>query len=225
MVDTIENRNAMAILKPPFQNVIETLEAEEKKLYEYLLLLSPHGFVKQRIITEKAYFTKIYDNSDAARSLPHLTLANFLLSNLGEGEIIGALEILALRANKIKVVLENYNWFSHHTIYIGVKYKVDIKQLVRKIKKVIKCNIKADNNFAPHFILNPHLTLCKRLNIEQYEKSRIEYTEKSFHDEFTAHEMILLRRPISEPGNYTKVARFRFGGPESCDTTVQLKLF
>ena len=58
MVDTIENRNAMAILKPPFHNVIETLEIEEKKLYEYLLLLSPHGFVRQRIINEKSHFIK-----------------------------------------------------------------------------------------------------------------------------------------------------------------------
>jgi 2'-5' RNA ligase len=213
------------VLIPPVNNEVNILIADKKQLYEYLLLLSPYGFTRERIITEKKYFSEMYGNADAAHSLPHITLANFILSQFNQDKITCLLETIAQRSNRIKVVLENYKWFPHHTIYIDVKYKIDIKQLVRKITKGIKGPVKADNKYYPYFILNPHLTLCKRLDREQYEKSVIEYTRQNFSDAFTANEMLLLRRPLTEPGNYKQVARFTFGGPEVCDTTMQLSLF
>ena len=60
---------------------------------------------------------------------------------------------------------------------------------------------------------------------EEYEKSKIEYAGLTFSDQFTADYMLLLRRPIDGSDNYKEVGRFEFGGPESCDTTSQLKLF
>lgn len=213
------------VLVPPGNNQIDTFIADKKQLYEYLLLLSPYGFVRERIITEKLYFSDVYGNADAAHSLPHITLANFILSDCSQNDITVSLETIAQRSNRIKVVLENYKWFPHHSIYIDVKYKIDIKQLVRKITKAIKGRIRTDNKYYPHFILTPHLTLCKGLNEEQYEKSLLEYSEQSFSDKFTANEMMLLRRPVTEPGNYKEVGRFKFNGPEVCDTTMQLSLF
>lgn len=221
MITLIEN----PVKEPPFNSHTLTLNAEDKKLSEYLLLLSPSGSVKDRVVTEKNYFSKVYGNKDAAHSLPHLTLANFISSNFCQEEIVCTLNSIAPQCNRIKVVLENYNWFPHHTIFIDVKYKINIKQLVRKITHAIKRYIKADNEYPPHFILNPHLTLCKGLSIEQYEKSVIEYTKQNFSGEFTANEMLLLKRSITEPEKYKEVARFGFRGPEVCDTTTQLKLF
>lgn len=216
---------SQVVLKQPVNNAVIKLNAEDKKLYEYLLLLSPYGFVRERVLTEKKYFSEVYGNADAAHSLPHLTLANFILSKVNQDKIVYSLSAMAKKSNRIKVVLENYNWFSHHTIFIDVKYKVDIKQLVRKITKAIKGHIKADNKTPPHFISNPHLTLCKGLNEEQYQKTLVEYMNQNFSDEFTANEMLLLRRPITEPGKYEEVARFGFEGPEVCDITIQLRLF
>lgn len=210
--------------KPPFNK--QRIEILEKRLYEYLLVLSPRGFIMDRLITEKKYFTGLIGNRDASDSLPHITLANFILSNLKHANIIFLLKSLAANSNCIKVVLENYKWFPHHTIYFDVKYKVDIKQLVRKITQTIRRHIKDDKNgYPPHFILNPHLTLCKRMSPEEYEKSKIEYADLTFSDQFTANYMLLLRRPIDGSEKYKEVGRFEFGGPESCDKTFQLKLF
>ena len=89
----------------------------------------------------------------------------------------------------------------------------------------IRGYIKANNKNYPHFILTPHLTLCKGLDREQYEKSLVEYMEQSFSDEFTANEMLLRRRPTKAPENYKEVGRFKFGGAEVCDITTQLGLF
>lgn len=192
---------------------------------EYLLLISPEGRLRSRLMRRKKEFSATYGNRDAEHSLPHLTLANFVLSDSSQDKIIKPLKDVASRSNKIGIELENFKWFKDHTIYVDVKYKTDMKQLVRKITNAIKRYIKADNKFPPRFILNPHLTLCKRLTEKQYENSVEEYSPLKFSDKFTAAEMILLRRPIIEVENYREVGRFKFEGPDSCDKTIQLSLF
>jgi 2'-5' RNA ligase len=159
-----------SILRPPVNNQSTELISNHEELYEYLLLLSPYGFVREKIIKEKKYFSKDYGNNDAKGSLPHITLAKFILSSFSQEEIIAVLENVAKNSNPIKVILENYNWFPRRTIFIDVKYKADIKQLVRKITKAVKRHIKADNEHSPVFILNPHLTLCKGMDETQYCK-------------------------------------------------------
>jgi hypothetical protein len=54
--------------------------------------------------------------------------------------------------------------------------------------------------------------------------SRIEYTKKTFSGEFTASEMILLKRSI-EMNKYEEVKRFKFGFPAILDRTIQGVLF
>ncbi|CAN5605720.1 hypothetical protein BH11BAC3_BH11BAC3_26470 [soil metagenome] len=210
---------------PSINDKINLSVEQEKALYEYLLLLSPEGFLRQRFITEKEYFASLTGNRHAIASLPHITLANFILSSHKQIDVVPILKQIAYDAPKLRIVFENYAWFPFHTMYINVKYKVSIKQLVRKITKGIKNHIKADKNKYPHhFILTPHLTVCKGLSLEEYIKSEIEYSGLTFSDSMIAKYMILLRRPIDRPEKYQEVGRFDFGGPESCDTTIQLKL-
>jgi 2'-5' RNA ligase len=195
------------------------------RLNEYLLLISPDGRLRSRLVSRKKEFTATYGNDDAERSLPHLTLANFILSDNNQDKIIKPLKDVASKSNKIGIELENFKWFKEHTIYVDVKYKTDMKQLVRKITNAIKRFIKADNNYPPHFILNPHLTLCKGLTSEQHKKSSLEYGALKFSDKFTAAEMILLKRSVITAERYREVGRFRLGGPESNNRTIQLTLF
>ncbi|MDB5280499.1 MAG: hypothetical protein JWR61_5454 [Ferruginibacter sp.] len=192
---------------------------------EYLLLISPEGRLRSRLMRRKKEFSSTYGNRDAEHSLPHLTLANFVLSDSSQGKIIKPLKDVASRSNKIGIELENFKWFKEHTIYVDVKYKTDMKQLVRKITNAIKRYIKADNKFPPRFILNPHLTLCKGLTNEQYKKSLLEYGALKFSDKFTAAEMILLKRSVSVAERYRVVGRFGLEGPESNNRTIQLTLF
>lgn len=192
---------------------------------EYLLLISPEGRLRSRLMRRKKEFSVTYGNRDAEHSLPHLTLANFVLSDSSQDKIIKPLKDVASRSNKIGIELENFKWFKEHTIYVDVKYKTDMKQLVRKITNAIKRYIKADNKFPPRFILNPHLTLCKGLTNEQYKKSLLEYGALKFSDKFTAAEMILLKRSVSVAERYHVVGRFGLAGPESNNRTIQLTLF
>jgi|GEM_PF-3863584 len=222
----MNGNNTLSVINlPPLEKRGVMKIKDEKELFEFLLIISPTGFVRERVMTEKQFFSHYFGSDDAVNSLPHLTLANFLLSQSSQDEIVSGLHMVAINSNRIKVVLENFKWFPFHTIYFDVKYQVDIKQLVRKITKSIGRYIRADNKNTPHFISNPHLTLCKRMSREQYEKSVIEYSEQKFSGEFTANEMVLLKRPFTEPGNYRVAGCFKFGGREVCDKTTQLRLF
>jgi hypothetical protein len=56
-------------------------------------------------------------------------------------------------------------------------------------------------------------------------KSLVQYSKQKFSGEFTANEMLLLRRPFFKSGNYEDIARLKFAGNVVCDTTTQLSLF
>ena len=193
-------------------------------LCEYLLVLSPGGPLRDSIVNQKKYFTNNYENRAAVYGKPHITLANFLLREIAEDEIVRRLNFISENSHGIKVVLRDYNWFPEHTMYLNVLYPVNIQQLVRKISALTQSVIRKDNHHAPHFILNPHLTICKDLSAEQFEMSRIEYTTKTFSGEFTASEMLLLKRSIGI-NKYEEVGHFKFGLPVILDTTIQGKLF
>ncbi|MEO5891631.1 MAG: 2'-5' RNA ligase family protein [Ferruginibacter sp.] len=194
-------------------------------LFEYLLILSPMGALRDKIIEEKKYFFEMYRNCCAIYGRPHITLANFLLPGSGENEIIQHLIAISENQNKMRVMLQDYKWFAQHTMYLNILYKVDIMQLVRKITNKTTRVINSYSKFPPRFILEPHLTICKELSVEQYAQSRIEYTRKRFSGSFTANEMILLKRNIGEKDRYEEVYRLEFGGTETLTTILQGNLF
>ena len=69
--------------------------------------------------------------------------------------------------------------------------------------------MKLNEDNKPHFIMEPHLTIARKLKPWQYEKGWLEYSHKSFTGRFIADGMILLRRPSGEV-KYHAVRRFEF---------------
>jgi len=199
-------------------------------VYEYLLLINPEGKAYDSTYSGKKDFSFRYKNQDDRVTPPHVTLANILQPDLYETEIINELKKIAESSNKIKVILKDYGWFDR-VIYYNVEFKTDIQQLVRKIKSRInrfmitekKLGADVKQQLAPHFILTPHITVCKDLTPEQLERSKIEYTSRKFYAEFVAKEMILLKRLGSDP--YQEIGRFRFNGPDMLTIIRQGNLF
>ena len=69
--------------------------------------------------------------------------------------------------------------------------------------------MKLNDDNKPHFILEPHLTIARKLQPWQYEKGWLEYSNKSFTGRFIADAMLLLRRSMDGKG-YQIVKRFEF---------------
>lgn len=191
---------------------LQTLTAETipgYKIYEYLLVLSPHEELKNKIKKVKQDFFDLYKAPTAIWGKPHVTLVNFLQYQIAEEKLVNRLKTIAMGCHPFKVELKDYSSFPSHTIYINVTSKVPIQTLVKQIRSEAQRLMKLNNDNKPHFMLEPHLTIAMRLEPWQYEKGWLEYSNKNFTGRFIADGMLLLKRSMDDR-RYQIVQRFEF---------------
>ncbi|MDX2046580.1 MAG: 2'-5' RNA ligase family protein [Chitinophagaceae bacterium] len=179
------------------------------RVYEYLLVLNPHEELRSKIMKIKQEFYDVYKASTAIGGKPHITLVNFLQYEMMEDRLINRLKTVAMGFHPIKIELKDFGSFPSHTIYINVVSKIPVQTLVKEIRKEAQRLMKLNDDNKPHFILEPHLTIARKLQPWQYEKGWLEYSNRHFTGRFIADGMLLLRRPIGEM-KYQIVQRFEF---------------
>lgn len=179
------------------------------RVYEYLLVLSPHEELWNKIVEVKKKFADDYKTEHARWGRPHITLVNFVQYKMMEDRIINRLRTIAMGQYPFKIELKDFGSFPSHTIYINVVTKVPVQTLVKEIRKETQRLMKLDNDNKPHFILEPHLTIARKLQPWQYEKGWLEYSSKNFTGRFIANGMTLLKRPVGEI-KYHNVQKFEF---------------
>jgi 2'-5' RNA ligase len=174
-----------------------------------LLVLSPHEELWNKIVKVKNDFAEQYKSDHARWGKPHLTLVNFVQYNMMEERIINRLKAIAMSYPPFKVELKDYGNFPSHTIYINVTSKMPVQNLIKKIRSEGQRLMKLNDDNKPHFIMEPHLTIARKLLPWQYEKSWTEYSNKHFTGRFIADSMLLLKRPAGEM-KYQITQRFFF---------------
>jgi 2'-5' RNA ligase len=179
------------------------------RVYEYLLVLNPHEELRNKVTAIKAEFYNTYQAETAKWGKPHLTLVNFLQYGQMEDRIINRLKMIAMGYHPVKIELKDYGSFPSHTIYINVTSKVPVQNLVKQIRTEAQRLMKLNEDNKPHFIMEPHMTIARRLLPWQYEKGWLEYSHKHFTGKFIADSMLLLKRPVFEL-KYEIVQRFEF---------------
>jgi 2'-5' RNA ligase len=179
------------------------------KVYEYLLVLNPHEELRNKITAVKTDFFNSYQAETAKWGKPHLTLINFLQYQMLEERIVNRLKIIAMGYHPIKIELKDFGSFPAHTIYINVTSKVPIQNLVKQIRTDAQKLMKLNDDNKPHFMLEPHITIARKLLPWQYEKGWLEYSHKHFTAKFIANAMLLLKRPVGQL-KYEIVQRFNF---------------
>ncbi len=189
------------------KNIINTIPGY--RVYEYLLVLNPHEDLRDKIMQVKKEFYETYKASAAVYGKPNMVLVNFVQYEMAEERIINRLKIIGMGYHPIKVELKDYGSFPSHTIYINITSKVPIQSLVKIIRTEVQLLMKLDNDNKPHFIMEPHLTIARKLQPWQYEKGWLEYSHKHFTGRFIADAMLLLKRSVGEM-KYHVAARFEF---------------
>jgi len=179
------------------------------KIYEYLLVLNPHEALRDKIMQVKQYFYDNYKNPSAIYGKPHITLVNFVQYEMIEERLVNRLDVVAMGYPPIKVEMKDYGSFPSHTIYINITSKVPIQNLIKNIRANTQRLMKLNNDNKPHFIMEPHLTIARKLQPWQYEKGWLEFSHKHFTGRFIADGMLLLKRPVGEL-KYQIVKRFEF---------------
>jgi len=179
------------------------------RIYEYLLVLSPHKELWDKIMEVKAKFADDYGSDHARWGKPHVTLANFVQYEMMQERLVNRLRIVAMGATPFKIELRDFGSFPSHTIYINIVTKVPVQKLVRSIKHESTRLMTLNKDNKPYFPEEPHLTIARKLQPWQYEKGWLEYSHKNFTGRFIADSMVLLRRPVGEM-KYQVVQKFEF---------------
>ena len=188
---------------------ITTVTIPGYRIFEYLLVLNPHEELRNKITKVRQEFNDEYKVSTALGGKPNIILANFLQYEMMEERLINRLKVVAMGFHPIKVELRDFGSFPSHTIYINVVSKVPVQTLVKEIRHETQRLMKLNDDNKPHFILEPHFTIARKLQPWQYEKGWLEYSNKNFSGRFIADGMLLLKRPLDEK-KYQVVQRFEF---------------
>ena len=179
------------------------------RIYEYQLVLSPHEELRNKIMDVKNDFYKKYKAEIARWGKPHITLVNYVQYEMMEERIINHLNTIAMGFQPVKIELRDYGSFPSHTIYINITSKVPVQSLAKQIRTQAQRLMKLNDDNKPHFILEPHLVIARKLLPWQYEKGWLEYSHKHFTGRFIADGMLLLKRPVGEL-KYQIAKRFEF---------------
>jgi 2'-5' RNA ligase len=177
------------------------------RVYEYLLVLNPHEDLRNKIMQVKKEFNDSYKTTTGGK--PHVTLVNFIQYEMMEERLTNRLNAVAMGYPPFKVELKDFGSFPSHTIFINVTSKVPVQGLVKLIRTEAQRLMKLNEDNKPHFILEPHLAIARKLKPWQYEKGWLEYSHKHFTSRFIADGMTLLRRPVGEM-KYQLVKKFQF---------------
>jgi len=179
------------------------------KVNEYLLVLSPHQELWGRIQKVKEEFAETYQTANARWLRPHISLVSFVQYEMLEERILNRIKTVAMAQYPFKVELKDFGNFPSHTIFINVTSRLPIQNLVKTIRQESQKLMKFDDDNKPHFILEPYITIGRKLKPWQFEKGWLEYSNKHFTGRFIADSMLLLKRPMGEL-KYQVVTKLEF---------------
>lgn len=179
------------------------------RVNEYLLVLRPPEELWNKIVKVKEGFAEAYRCAQARWGQPHITLVKFVQYEMMEARIVNRLKVVGMGQYPFKVELRDYGSFPSHSIYINVATKIPVQHLIKQVRSEGQRLMKLNDDNKPHFIMEPHVTVARKLQPWQYEKAWLDYSNRQFTGRFIADSMLLLKRAQSEKA-YQIVQRFTF---------------
>ncbi len=176
---------------------------------DYMLVINPHSELSNRIFAVREDFAKKFQTDPFKWMRPYIALASFSQYEMMEERITNRVRAIAMGQYPFKVELKDFGSFPSHTIYINVTTKIPLQELVRNLRQDTQRLMKLDEENKPYFIMEPHITVGRKLKPWQYEKAWLEYSHKNFSARFIADSMLLLKRRSGE-ARYQVAARFEF---------------
>jgi 2'-5' RNA ligase len=179
------------------------------RVNEYLLAIYPHEDLQKRIIKLKQDFAEEFKMDKSRVGKPHMLLASFMQYEMMEERIVNRLRTIAMGFPPFKVELKDFGSLPSHSIFINVTSKLPVQNLVKTIRTETQRLMKYDEENKPYFILEPNISVARKLLPWQYEKAWLEYSSKHFSGRFIAGSVSLLKKPDGEGWFYT-IANFEF---------------
>jgi 2'-5' RNA ligase len=176
---------------------------------EYVIVLSPHEELNNKIIEVRDAFNKNYKVTLPVAGKANVLLATFTQFRMMEERILNRLKRISMGFPPFKVELKDFGSFPTHTLYINVTSKLPVQNLVKQIRSETQSLMKFDDDNKPYFSMEPHITIARKLKPWQYEKGWLELSSKHFTGRFIASDMLLLKRNQGDK-NWHVAQRFEF---------------
>ncbi len=157
--------------------------------FQYLLVINPAQNVTNEIRAIKKDFADTYNYPKAEKTQPHITLAQFQSDESKEESIINAIEELCLLQQPVELLLNDFNFFPQHTVYVDIIKPSSLIDFVKGLKE--KLSLKKSSAF---FSFHPHITIARGLTQETFLKAKKDYTEKNYTNSFISNNIVLLKR-------------------------------
>ena len=169
------------------------LDWYEMNLWEYILLANPGEEVSKKIMAEKKYFEDKYDTEIATKTLPHITIANFLAKEILEDRIGRLLQNICNQHYSFTVALNNFSGFPVKEIFIRVQNPQPFQRMANGLQAL---DDMLQTNDCPPLQLpaKPHMPIARQLDEEIYNIAVKEYAAREFFDQFTVDKLTLLKR-------------------------------
>lgn len=183
------------------------------RFYEYLLVVHPNEEIFNQLKAEKENFSSEYNVSIAKKTLPHITVANFLAKETMEETLIKWMSKIIGHQQSFDVMINNFSGFpSSKTVYARIQNHEPFKQLAISLKTI---NTYINDNGFPNarLINHPHMTIARSLQQNVYEKAIMDYSRKTFNASFIVDELILLRRS-NQYDKCQQVSVFKLSEPQ-----------
>ena len=169
------------------------LDWNEMNLWEYMLLANPDEAVHEKVMVEKKYFEDKYESEIATKTLPHITIANFLSKEILEDRIGRLLQNICNQQYSFTAALNNFSGFPTHAIFIRVQNPQPFKRLANGLQALD--DLLQVNECPPlQASSRSYITIARQLDEDIYSVAIKEYAAKEFHAEFSIDKLVLLRR-------------------------------
>ena len=156
------------------------LDWYEMNLWEYMLLANPDETVNEKVVLEKIYFEDKYETEIATKTLPYITIANFLAKEILEDRIGRLLQNICNQQYSFNAALNNFSGFPTHAIFIRVKNPQRFKRLANGLQALD--DLLQVNECPPLQISSrPHMPIARQLDEDIYNVAIKEYAEKEFY--------------------------------------------
>ena len=161
----------------------------------YFIAIIPPTPIYEEVWAMKKDVEKNYHSKSALNSPPHVTLhMPFKLKPAKEGELINALEKIAINQSSFELTLDRFGHFNEKVIYVSVSKKDELQSLHETLAKLMKVQFQVFNSDYKNRGYQPHITVAFRnLNKANFHKAWPVYSIKNYQRTFTATDFSLLK--------------------------------
>ncbi|TDH23279.1 hypothetical protein EXU57_17550 [Segetibacter sp. 3557_3] len=170
----------------------------EEKLSDYLLVATASKELAERITRGNEDLYTRYGHTAQLTLKPHIAIARFAAKEEMEDTLIRYIQRVCCTQEKFTVTLNNYSGFPPDRIFLRIQDPYPLHQLGKALG-VINEYISSCSCPDLQLIQNVHITTARNLPGNTFLKAMLDYSQRTFHEEFEVQELVLLRKTNGIP--------------------------